>query len=97
MELTSADHPVREVDLNYISCTASYTYFTSFLNKLLILNGSLIVDGSQKNFEQLKPMASATLAFKSSEDVNMSIGLIGIIDPTAKNSCIPNLNLCSQS
>lgn len=89
MELIDAQGEMKEVDLNYISSTGSYTYFTSFLGKLLVLNGSLIIDGSQKNFERLKPMASAMLVLKKTKEASMSVGAIGIMDPNAKIPVFP--------
>lgn len=89
MELTTANQPLNEVDLHYVKSTATYSHFTSIFGKLLVLNGSLILDGSQKNFERLKPMASAFLVLKKTEDVRMSVGIIGVFDPTSRTPVFP--------
>lgn len=79
----------KNVDLHYISSIVSYTFFSTLFKKPIIYNGSLIVDGSQKNIERVKPMASAVLVLKRTDKTTMTAGLVGFYDPTSRIPVFP--------
>lgn len=76
-------------ELHHFYSAMSYTYFSSLFKKPIIYNSSLIVEASGQGFERVKGLLSAIMVLKRGKNMNMSIGLVGLIDPTVTIPILP--------
>lgn len=76
-------------DFHYHSETLSFTYFSKIFNKTAIYSANFSVDGSEQHFERMRGMVTGTVILKANAKTKMTVGLVGIIDPTAQIPVIP--------
>jgi hypothetical protein len=79
-------------DFHYHSETLSFTYFLKIFNKLTIFSSNFSVDGSEQHFERLRGMITATMVLKANAKTKMTVGLVGIIDPSSQVPVLPTFS-----
>lgn len=70
-------------EFNYHSSSLHLTYFTKLFNKTVVYSGTASVDGSEQHFERLRGMVTGTMVLKATPQTKMTIGIVGLIDPSA--------------
>ncbi|SMG15902.1 hypothetical protein SAMN05660862_1006 [Sphingobacterium psychroaquaticum] len=79
----------KDFDLKYWAGTASSTYITRLFEKPLIFNGSIITDGDQHDIHRTRGLLTSAIILKRSRNENFSVGVIGLIDKSARLPAIP--------
>ncbi|KQT35763.1 hypothetical protein ASG22_01715 [Chryseobacterium sp. Leaf405] len=79
-------------DFHYHSETLSFTYFSKLFNKMTIYSASFSVDGSDEHFERMRGMLTGTMILKANAKTKMTVGLVGIIDPSTQIPIIPTFS-----
>jgi len=79
----------RKNDFHYHSETLSLTYFSKLLKKTTVYSASFSVDGSEQHFERMRGIITGTMILKANAKTKMTVGLVGIIDPTSQVPVIP--------
>lgn len=77
---------------HYHTSSLNFTYLAKLLDKMVIYSGSAVVDGSEKNFERIKGMLTATMILKANLKTKITLGLVGIVDPSAQIPVIPTFS-----
>lgn len=70
-------------DFHYHSESLNLTYYSKIFNKIVVFSGTATVDGSEQHFERVRGLVTATMVLKANAQTKMTIGLVGLIDPTA--------------
>lgn len=81
-----------EKHLHYFSSAIRFTYFSTFLNKTVIYNTNLIANASDKIFGRVTGLISVTMVLFKKTNSNMTIGLVGFIDPTSTIPILPTFS-----
>jgi hypothetical protein len=76
-------------DFHYHSEALNLNYFSKLFNKTAIYTASASVDGSNKHFERLRGIVTASVILKATPKTKMIIGLAGFIDPSAQIPVLP--------
>lgn len=76
-------------NFHYHSEAINVTYFSKLLNKTAIYSANIGVDGSNKHFERLRGMVTASLILKATPKTKMTLGVAGLIDPSAQIPVLP--------
>jgi len=76
-------------DFHYFSGTLNSTYFTKLFNKPFIINGSVTLDASDKDFGRIKGNVMGTFILKKTDRTRISLGAMVFIDPTAPIPAAP--------
>ncbi|MBD3906089.1 DUF6268 family outer membrane beta-barrel protein [Chryseobacterium sp. Ch-15] len=71
------------IDFHYHTTSLTGTYYSKLFNKTVIYSGTATVDGSEKNFERVRGLVTATMVLKANAKTKMTVGIIGLIDPNA--------------
>lgn len=79
-------------DFHYHSETLSFTYFSKLFNKMTIYSANFSVDGSEQHFERIRGMLTGTMVLKANAKTKMTVGLVGIIDPSSQVPIIPTFS-----
>lgn len=77
---------------HYHTSALSIAYFSKLLDKTVIYSGAVAVDGSEKNLERVKGLFTATMVLKANLKTKMTLGLVGIVDPSAQIPVIPTFS-----
>ncbi len=77
---------------HYHTSSLNFGYFAKLLDKMVVYSGSVVVDGSEKNFERVKGLVTATMILKANLKTKMTLGLVGIVDPSAQIPVIPTFS-----
>ena len=85
-----------QIDLHYLNSGVSFTYFSSLFKKSIIYNTSLFVDGSDKMFGRATGLITATMVLKRKPNSSMTVGLVGIIDPTNNVPILPTFSYSTK-
>ena len=78
-----------EENFHYHSESVNLSYFSRLFKKTAIYSASISADGSDQHFERLRGLVTASLVLKATPKTKMSIGLAGIIDPSAQIPVLP--------
>lgn len=70
-------------EIHYFAAALSATYMSTLFSKPIIYNATATVDGNEKNVQRLKGFVSASLVLKRTENTTMTIGLLGLLDPSS--------------
>jgi hypothetical protein len=70
-------------DFHYHSESLNLTYYSKLFNKIIVFSGTATVDGSEQHFERVRGLVTATMVLKANAQTKMTIGLVGLIDPTS--------------
>ncbi|KOS06682.1 hypothetical protein AM493_12035 [Flavobacterium akiainvivens] len=76
-------------DLHYYATGLSLTRFSTLFGKTAIYSASVIPTGGNDGFERVTGMVSATLLLKADATTKMTLGLLGIIDPSSIVPIVP--------
>lgn len=76
-------------DFHYHSESLSFTYFSKLFNKMTVYSATFSVDGSDQHFERLRGMVTGTMILKANAKTKMTVGIVGIIDPTSQVPILP--------
>lgn len=78
-------------NFHYHSQSLNLTHISKFFGKTALYTASLITDGSQEHFhERLRGMVTGTVVLKATRETQMTIGLIGFIDPSTLFPIFPS-------
>lgn len=90
-EMNHPDGTIRleDNDFLYHSTSLNFTYVSKLWEKPLIYTASTVVDGSEKHFERVKGIATATMLLRANANTKIAIGLVGIIDPSTQIPVLP--------
>ncbi len=83
---------VERNEYNYLYTGVSFTYFSVLLNKIMVYNSTVIVDGSEKRIERVKGLLSGTMVLKADKDTRMTVGVIINIDPLTNMPILPTFS-----
>jgi hypothetical protein len=70
-------------NLHYFATGISLTRMSTLFGKMAIYNASVIPTGGNEGFERVTGMVSGTLVLKADATTKMTIGLLGIVDPSS--------------
>ncbi|MCV9927046.1 hypothetical protein OIU83_05260 [Flavobacterium sp. LS1R49] len=70
-------------DFHYLAAAVTATYITTLFNKPVIYNATVSVDGNQENVQRIKGFGTASLVLKRTANTTITIGLLGMIDPSS--------------
>lgn len=76
-------------EYHYHSSSLNFTRFSSLFKKRIIYTSRFIVDGSEKHFERIKGMLSATMVLKATPRTKFMAGLLVNIDPSTQLPITP--------
>lgn len=76
-------------DYHYHSESLSLTYFSRWFGRMMVYSASASLDGSEKHFERLRGIATATMVLKADANTKMTVGILVVIDPTVQTPFIP--------
>ena len=82
----------KKSDFNFHSTAVNFTYFSQLMGKTMLYSASTIVDGSDKHFERVKGILSATMILKATPETKMTVGLVAIVDPSVQVPVIPTFS-----
>jgi hypothetical protein len=70
-------------DLHYFTAGLSISHFNTLWGNTAIYTATVLPSGSGEGFERVTGLVSATLVLKADATTKMTVGLLGIIDPTS--------------
>lgn len=76
--------------------TVNYTYYSKLFGKMAIYTASVMTDGSEKGFERVRGMLMGNLVLKATREVQMTVGLVGLLDPSVQIPVIPTFTYKQQ-
>lgn len=76
-------------DFQYHASSLNLTYISKLFNKTTIYSSSVSIDGSEKKFERIRGLFSATMLLKADARTKMGIGFVANIDPSAQLPVLP--------
>ncbi len=79
-----------EMGFNYLSAAGSFTYFSRLFGKPVIYNATLNADGNEKGVQRVKGLLAGSIILKRTMHTTITVGLIGLIDPTAISPVLPS-------
>jgi len=90
----STEEPVlsgteKKNDFHYHSESVNLSYFSKLFNKTAIYTASASVDGSDRHFERIRGLMTASIVLKATPKTKMLVGLAGFIDPSAQIPLLP--------
>ncbi len=91
-DLPTANHQVKqdfEDQFHYHYSSVNFTYFSKLFKKNVVYTASAIVDGSDKHFERIKGLGTATMILKADQKTKIMVGLVAVIDPSSDVPVIP--------
>ncbi len=83
-------------DFHYHYESLNFSYFSKLFGKMAIYSASIMTDGSEKGLERVRGMLTGTLVLKATRDVQMTIGLLGFVDPAAIIPLVPTFTYKQQ-
>ncbi|ULT24318.1 hypothetical protein KUH03_35730 [Sphingobacterium sp. E70] len=87
---------MRTQDFHYHYESLNFSYFSKLFGKTVIYSASIMADGSDKGIERLRGMLTGTWVLKATRDVQMTIGLLGFVDPGAIIPLVPTFTYKQQ-
>lgn len=83
-------------DFHYHSESLNLSRFSRLFGKTAIYTASAIVDGTEKHFERVRGVVSGTLLLKASRETQISVGLVGLLDPGSLVPIFPSFGYKHQ-
>lgn len=71
-------------DEHYYVASVSLTRFSKLFGKMAIFTATAIPSGGDNGFERITGMVSGTLVLKANAKTKMTIGLLGLVDPSSQ-------------
>lgn len=81
---------------HYHSESLNLSRYSKLFGKTAIYTASAVVDGSERHFERLRGLLTATLVLKATRATQMTLGLIGFVDPGALVPVVPSFSYKHQ-
>jgi len=78
-----------EGNFHYHSEAINFTYFSKLWNKMAIYSATVSADGSEKHFERLRGMLTATLLLKANARTKIALGVAGFVDASTRIPALP--------
>lgn len=82
-----------EHDYHYFSANLNFSYFSTLFGKRTIYTSSLMSDGSNQHVERVRGVLIGTMILKANERTKMTVGILGIIDPSEQFPVLPTFSL----
>lgn len=79
-------------DYHYLFSALTLTYFSKLFNKRTIYTSSISGDGSDRHFERVKGLLTATMVLKANQRTRLMVGMLVNIDPSAQTPFIPTFS-----
>lgn len=95
-DLNAQPLKMRTQDFHYHYESLNFSYFSKLFGKMVIYSASFMTDGSDKGFERMRGMLTGTWVLKATRDVQMTIGLLGFVDPAAIIPVVPTFTYKQQ-
>ncbi|SEA47515.1 hypothetical protein SAMN05192529_12144 [Arachidicoccus rhizosphaerae] len=76
-------------DYHYHNSSLNLTRISRLWNKPMVYYGSIAVDGSEKGFERVKGLASASMVLKSNAETKIAVGLFVTVDRSSQIPVMP--------
>lgn len=83
-------------DFHYHSESLNLSHFSKLFGKTAMYTASAVVDGTEQHFERVRGVLTATLVLKATRATQMTVGLIGLIDPGALVPVFPSFSYKHQ-
>ncbi|SHN19749.1 hypothetical protein [Chitinophaga sp. CF418] len=92
-DITRPEGGIKNVndELHYLYSSVNFTYFSKLFNKRTIYTSSLLVDGSERYFERVKGLVTASMILKSNQRTKLIVGMLVNIDPSAQTPFMPTV------
>lgn len=78
-------------EFHYLYSSVNFTYFSKLFNKRTIYASSLLVDGSERYFERVKGLITASMILTSNQHTKLIVGMLVNIDPSAQAPFMPTI------
>lgn len=78
-------------EFHYLYSSLNFTYFSTLFNKSTIYTSSLLVDGSERYFERVKGLLTASMILKANQRTKLIVGMLVNIDPSAQAPFMPTV------
>lgn len=95
-DLSTQHMHLEKQDYHYHHESLNFTYYSRLFGKMAIYSASLMTDGSEKGFERVRGMLMGNLVLKATREVQMTIGVVGLLDPSAIVPVIPTFTYKKQ-
>ena len=95
-DLSAEPLKMRKQDFHYHYESLNFSYFSKLFGKTVIYSASIMTDGSDKRIERLRGMLTGTWVLKATQDIQMTIGLLGFVDPGAIIPLVPTFTYKQQ-
>lgn len=95
-DLSTQQMHLEKQDYHYHHESLNFTYYSRLFGKMAIYSASLMTDGSEKGFERVRGMLTGNLVLKATREVQMTIGVVGLLDPSAIVPVIPTFTYKRQ-
>ncbi|WP_162927054.1 hypothetical protein [Flavobacterium psychrotrophum] len=83
-ETQGANLQQTESNEHYYAATVTLTRFTKLFGKMALFTATALPSGGENGFERITGMVSGTLVLKANAKTKMTIGLLGLIDPSSQ-------------
>ncbi|SDH05570.1 hypothetical protein [Chitinophaga filiformis] len=92
-DITQSAGSIKNVndEFHYLYSSLNVTYFSTLFNKRTIYTSSLIVDGSERYFERVKGLVTASMILKANQRTKLIVGMLVNIDPSAQAPFMPTV------
>ncbi|WP_073228500.1 hypothetical protein [Pedobacter caeni] len=91
-EIMQPEQPEKTIfkdDFHYLFSGLSFSYFSTLFKKPAFYSSTILLDGSDKHFERVKGMFTATMLLKANQRTRMTVGFVINIDPASQIPAIP--------
>lgn len=95
-DLSTQPQKMRTQDFHYHYESLNFSYFSKLFGKMVIYSASFMTDGSDMGIERMRGILTGTWVLKATRDVQMTIGLLGFIDPAAIIPVVPTFTYKQQ-
>ena len=85
----TTENTIFKDDFHYLFSAVSFTYFSTLFKKRTFYSSMILLDGSDKHFERVKGMFTATMLLKANQKTRMTVGFVVNIDPATQIPAIP--------
>lgn len=79
-------------EFQYHSESLNLSHYSRLFGKTAMYTASAVVDGTERHFERVRGVLTATLVLKATRETQMTLGLIGLIDPGALVPVFPSFS-----
>jgi len=92
-DITPSSGSIKNVndEFHYLYSSVNITYFSKLFNKRTIYTSSLLVDGSERYFERVKGLLTASMILKANQRTKFIVGLLVNIDPSTQTPFLPTI------